>query len=117
MISCGCAVAPQVGSRVSTQPLADDRRCLEGAPDISCEPTVALRGLSAQQEIALPWSSQSAALRVPPLSQALMSCIQKPTTAFNAKGLDSQAVEPRFPAPISGKDIRTVAKVGRDERL
>jgi hypothetical protein len=36
---------------------------------------------------------------------------------FNAKGLDSQAAEPRFPAPISGKDIRTVAKVGRDERL
>jgi hypothetical protein len=36
---------------------------------------------------------------------------------FNAKGLDSQAAEPRFPAPISGKDIRTLAKVGRDERL
>jgi hypothetical protein len=51
------------------------------------------------------------------LSRALMSCIQKPTYGFNAKGLDSQAAEPRFPAPISGKDIRTVAKVGRDERL
>jgi hypothetical protein len=30
--------------------------------------------------------------------------------SFNAKGLDSQAAEPDSPAPISGKDIRTVAK-------
>ena len=37
--------------------------------------------------------------------------------SFNAKGLDSQAAEPRSPRPDLRKDIRTVAKVGRDDRL
>jgi hypothetical protein len=42
-----------------------------------------------------------------------------PTREFASKeqAIDSQAAEPRSPRPISGKDIRTVAKVGRDEWL
>jgi hypothetical protein len=48
-----------------------------------------------------------------PQSVCALCCKSIGESYFNAKGLDSQAAEPRFPAPIFGKDIRTVAKVGR----
>jgi hypothetical protein len=69
------------------------------APAISTNPRPPKFRTQITLAVALPWSSQSAALHVPHLSQALMSCIQKPTTAFNAKGLDSQAAEPPIPRP------------------
>jgi hypothetical protein len=54
--------------------------------------------------------------RSPSYSQRpLMSCSE--AEALMRRGSTDQAAEPRFPAPISGKDIRTVAKVGRNERL
>jgi hypothetical protein len=98
---------------------------LGGAPDICCEPTppiprtglVALRGLSARQEnrIAMVVAIGGASCTAPVATA--YELYSEADYSFNAKGLDSQAAEPRFPAPISGKDIRTVAKVGRDERL
>jgi hypothetical protein len=49
------------------------------------------------RKIGLPWSSQSAALRVPPLSQPLMSCIQKPTTALMRRGSTAKPPSPDSP--------------------
>jgi hypothetical protein len=44
-------------------------------------------------------------------------CLQRPTTALMRRGSTAKPPSPGSLAPISGKDIRTVAKVGRDERL
>jgi hypothetical protein len=95
-----------------------------GIPDICCEPTppiphtglVALRGLSARQEnrIAMVVAIGGASCTAPVASA--YELIQKPTTALMRRGSTAKPPSPDSPAPISGKDNRTVAKVGRDER-
>jgi hypothetical protein len=58
-------------------------------------------GLSARQEnrIAMVVAIGGASCTAPVASS-------EADYSFNAKGLDSQPAEPRFPAPISGKDIQ-----------